>query len=81
MKITKDDREWMKGNKGQLLDFLTRRMDDYKNQVIDETDPQKKEVLSMFVREMRLALRIVENVSTMKEKKKEDETTEEYTGV
>ena len=53
-------------------------MQDYLNSVVDETDPQKKEVLSLFVKEMRVIQRLIDNVVNKKETKKPEQ---EYTGM
>ena len=78
MKLEKSLQDWIKTNQTILKRIVEDRMQDYLNSVVDETDPQKKEVLSLFVKEMRVIQRLIDNVVNKKETKKPEQ---EYTGM
>ena len=78
MKLSKEVQDWIKLNQAMLKGILKDRMNDYMNNVVDEEDPVKKQVLSLFVKELRMVERLVENISNQKEAKKPEE---EFTGM
>ena len=78
MKLNKQVQDWIKLNQAMLKGILKDRMNDYMNNVVDEEDPVKKQVLSLFVKELRMVERLVENISNQKEAKKPEE---EFTGM
>ena len=78
MKLNKQVQDWIKLNQAMLKVILKDRMNDYMNSVVDEEDPVKKQVLSLFVKELRMVERLVENISNQKEAKKPEE---EFTGM
>lgn len=78
MNITSEQQDWVKLNQGMLRKILNERMTDYFNRVVDEPDPQKKEVLSLMVKELRATLVTIDNICNFKNKKKEGD---EFTGV
>ena len=62
-----------------LKRMVEMMMQDYFNRVVDEEDPQKKEVLSLMVKEFRNAIMMINNLSNLKEKKKKE--GEDFTGI
>ena len=78
MKITSEQKDFILRNRGMIQQILTERMNDYFNQVVDEPNSQRKEVLSMLVKEFRSALQMIENLGKQKEVKKPEE---DFTGV
>jgi|TARA_Y100000310_G_scaffold312222_1_gene359309 hypothetical protein len=79
MKIDSDIKDFVKTNQGMLRRILEEVKQDYLNNVVDEPDPQKKEVLSLFVKELRMIEKMINNLASLKEKK--EKRDEEYTGV
>ena len=79
MKITEKQQDWIKIHQGMLRQILNERLQDYFNKVVDEENPQRKEVLSLMVKELRMTLTTIDNLCNLKDKKKE--TGETYTGV
>ena len=61
MKITKDQIEWVKMNQGMLRQFVNMLKDDYFNRVVDEENLQRKEVLSLMVKDLRMAITMIDN--------------------
>jgi len=78
MKIDKNEQDFIKTHRGMLNQIIQNRMADYFNKVVDETDPVRKEVLSLMVKEFRMALTMIENFGIIKKKKKQEEP---YTGI
>ena len=78
MKLTTEQQEWIKIHQGVLRQIISERTQDYFNQVVDEPDPHRKEILSLLVKELRMAILTIDNLSSLKEKKK---PVESYTGV
>lgn len=78
MRIDSDMQEFVKRNRGMLKKIVESRTQDYLNMVVDEPDPQRKEVFSLFVKELRLVLTAIDNIGNQKEKPKPGET---FTGV
>ena len=76
--MKKEYSDWIKLHQGVIKDIITDRMHDYFNKVVDEPDLQRKEVLSLLVKEFRMALVAIENIAKGKDSKKPDE---EWTGV
>ena len=70
--------EWVKLNQKMLKTLIQERKTDYMNSVVDEEDTQKKAVLSLFVKELRMLERLIENIVNQKENKKPEE---DFTGV
>ena len=79
MKITEKQQDWIKIHQGMLRQILNERLQEYFNKVVDEENPQRKEVLSLMVKELRMTLTTIDNLCNLKDKKKE--TGETYTGV
>ena len=78
MKIEKEVQDFIKTHRGMLSKIVNERMQDYFNKVVDEPDPARKEVLSLLVKEFRMALLAIDNLSKQKEITKSEE---EFTGV
>ena len=78
MKIDSIQQDWVKMHQGMIKKFLNDRMQDCFNQVVDEPDPQRKEVLSLLVKEFRKAISWVDQITSAKEDKKIDA---DFTGV
>ena len=78
MKISNEHREFIKKSHVVLKEIISERMTDILNSVVDEEDPQKKEVLSLLVKEMRMTLTVIDNIVNLKDKKKEGN---DFTGV
>ena len=79
MKIDSTTHDFIKTNQGMLKRMVEMMMQDYFNRVVDEEDPQKKEVLSLMVKEFRNAIMMINNLSNLKEKKKKE--GEDFTGI
>ena len=78
MKLDKNEQDFIKTHQGMLKRIIENRITDYFNKVVDEPDLQRKEVLSLMVKEFRMALTTIENLSIIK---KEKPQVEEFTGV
>lgn len=78
MKLKDEQIEFIKTHRAMLESIISERMTDYFNLVVDEPDLQRKEILSLLVKEFRSALITIENFSNQKEKV---ERGEEYTGL
>ena len=78
MKLDKTTQDWIKSNQAILKRLVELRMQDYLNQVVDEEDTTKKAVLSLFVKELRMISRLIDNVIAKKDMKKPEE---KYTGM
>lgn len=78
MKITSEDQEFMKINRGTIKRLLEGRMTDIMNELVDEESTEKKVLLSLLAKEFRKALIMLENISNTKEKK---EPGEKFTGM
>ena len=68
----------IKQHQGWIKEVIEDRTKDYLDRIVDEPDPQKKEVLCLMVKEFRMALTAINNLNNTKEKKKPDE---QFTGV
>ncbi len=78
MKFDTQEQDFIKTHQGMLKRIIKNRMDDYFNKVVDEPDLQRKEVLSLMVKEFRMALTMIENFGKIKETKP---PVEEFTGL
>lgn len=78
MILDSETRDWIRMNQGMLKKIVNDRMQDVFNSVVDEEDSEKKQVLSALVKEFRVALIMIENVSSQKDTKKPDK---EFTGM
>ena len=78
MKIDQNTQDFIKTHQAMLRKIVNERMQDYFNQVVDEPDSQRKEVLSLLVKEFRMALVTIDNLANLKEVKK---AGEDFTGV
>ena len=78
MKLEKATQDWIKSNQAILKKLIEDRTHDYLNQVVDEEDTTKKAVLSLFVKELRMISRLIDNVIAKKDMKKPEE---KYTGM
>ena len=78
MRIDEKTRDWIRANQATLKRLIEDRTQDYLNRVVDEEDSKKKEVLSLFVKELRMIQRLIENIVNKKEDKKPDA---EFTGL
>ena len=78
MKLDKTTQDWIKSNQAILKRLVELRMQDYLNQVVDEEDEKRKAVLSLFVKELRMISRLIDNVIAKKDMKKPEE---KYTGM
>ena len=76
--MNKEELDFIKTYQGMIKKIMESRMQHYFNQVVDEPDPQRKEVLSMLVKEFRAGLVGIQNIGKMKENVKPGE---EFTGV
>ena len=65
-------------NQAMLKKLVEDRTHDYLNQVVDEEDTTKKAVLSLFVKELRMISRLIDNVIAKKDMKKPEE---KFTGM
>ncbi len=79
MKINSNQQDFIKLHQGMIRTIIQERMTDYFNQVVDEPDLQRKEVLSLMVKELRMVLTMVDNICNLKDKKKND--GDDFTGV
>ena len=78
MRIETQEQDFIKTHQGMLKRIIKNRMDDYFNKVVDEPDLQRKEVLSLMVKEFRMALTMIDNFSIIKKDKPQ---VEEFTGL
>ena len=78
MKLEKATQDWIKSNQAILKRLVELRMQDYLNQVVDEEDEKMKAVLSLFVKELRMISRLIDNVIAKKDMKKPEE---KFTGM
>ena len=78
MKLEKATQDWIKSNQAILKKLIEDRTHDYLNQVVDEEDTTKKAVLSLFVKELRMISRLIDNVIAKKDMKKPEE---KFTGM
>lgn len=76
--INTETQNFIKTHQGMLRKIVNERMQDYFNRVVDEPDLHKKEVLSLLVKEFRMALITIDNISKLKETKN---SVEEFTGI
>ena len=78
MRLDKTTQDWIKSNQAILKRLVELRMQDYLNQVVDEEDEKRKAVLSLFVKELRMISRLIDNVIAKKDMKKPEE---KFTGM
>jgi len=78
MRLNEGQRDFIKTHQGMIRQILEGRLQDYMNGVVDEPDPQKKEVLSLVAKEFRRALVTLGNVTS---EKQEPEKTDDFTGI
>ena len=78
MKLEKATQDWIKSNQAILKRLVELRTQDYLNQVVDEEDEKRKAVLSLFVKELRMISRLIDNVIAKKDMKKPEE---KFTGM
>jgi hypothetical protein len=78
MKISKDEIEFIKRNKGILDSLMLKRKEEFISALLDEKDPVKTEALKMVVREWDNWLLIRRNIVNLKDKKRSEK---EFTGV
>ena len=78
MRLDKTTQDWIKSNQAILKRLVELRTQDYLNQVVDEEDEKRKVVLSLFVKELRMISRLIDNVIAKKDMKKPEE---KFTGM
>ena len=80
MRITKEEQTWVKMNKDILLGLLEKRKSDYIDALVEETDPQKSEVIKMWIKEFKSVMITIKNISELKSKRKK-KNAPPFTGV
>lgn len=80
MKITKKTQDWIKRNRPFILELLNGRLEDYINALIYEEDDEHSKVIKMWIRELKSDIKTVNNICTLKDKKKK-KNEPDFTGV
>ena len=69
MILDKSDLKWIRSNQVIIGRILSKLIEDRKNQVIDEEDPEKREKMRRWVKDLQLGLMILERAKQEKEDK------------
>jgi len=68
MRLTSAEQTFLKVNKAKIQEILKKRIDDFKQFVIDETDKDRREVLVGITKELEGFNMLLEKLSSEKKK-------------
>ena len=78
MKFKREQTDFIKTNQAILKQIISERIQDYFDKILEEKDTQRREVLCLMVKELKMVMGMIDNLSNLKETKKLEES---FTGV